>query len=184
MRVVKCHARRIAALWRKEVFGNEYAVFSVLSTYTMASRSASIPPAEVSAFSAAPAASSTAQHSTCAPASLHLPALQATSPATLAVRAEQLPDYASGALVALAAMPRVRGILLREGCEAKWDRLVNQEAALGHTRGQERKAVCNSFRRGTGPFTACINVPEHFSGSFANCYHGSERGRCSLRPSK
>jgi len=61
---------------------------------------------------------------------VNIPSLPAQSPAALAERAEQLPQQASAALTALAAMPRVCGIMLQEGKEIKWHRVVNREAGL------------------------------------------------------
>src|SRR3954451_3960026 len=87
--------------------------------------------------SSARSAATTSVASTTAPAALNLPALQAESPRALAARAEQLPEKASAALQALARQPRAWGVNLRAGRDIVWDRMVNQEAVLGYTRGQE-----------------------------------------------
>jgi hypothetical protein len=118
-------------------------------------------------------------------AALGLPTLQAESPGTLAARAEQLPEKASAALLALASLPRARGIRLRAGRSILWERVGNQEAALGYTRSEECvAAACASCERGAGPFVKCIVVQGMLSGSCTNCHYGSGGARCSFRPRK
>ncbi|KAH0541713.1 hypothetical protein FGG08_003805 [Glutinoglossum americanum] len=56
---------------------------------------------------------------------LNLPTVQADSPATLAARAEQLPEKLSSALVTLAHMPKLRGVYLRSGRTIVWEQKVN-----------------------------------------------------------
>ncbi|KAI9784975.1 MAG: hypothetical protein M1839_001171 [Geoglossum umbratile] len=116
-----------------------------------------------------------------ATAALDLPALQTESPRALAARAEQLPAKASAALQALARLPRTRGVNLRAGRDIVWDRMVNQEAVLGYTRGQEPAQACASCKRQAGPFMKCVVVQGKLSGACTNCHYGSGSRRCSFR---
>ncbi|KAH0536271.1 hypothetical protein FGG08_006850, partial [Glutinoglossum americanum] len=120
-------------------------------TATMLARTTSQPPANTSStftpFVAVPAhtdpavpAEHTEHTESSAAATLSLPMLltvQADSPLTLAAHTEQLLEKSSGALVDLAHMPRLRGVRLRSDRTIIWDRVGNQEAVLGYTRGLE-----------------------------------------------
>ena len=177
----------------------------------MPARATSMPPARPAAASEAPASSitgmassSTASHiaatssssttahaaatpsvasnaATAAAQALSLPTLQAESPRALAARAEQLPPKASAALRALARLPRVRGIILRGGRDIAWERMGNQETALGYTRGQESVVACASCQRQARPFVKCVTVQGRLSGACTNCHYGSGSCRCSFR---
>ncbi|KAH0541799.1 hypothetical protein FGG08_003754 [Glutinoglossum americanum] len=126
-------------------------------------------------------ARSAATASAAGTAALDLPALQAESPRALAARAEQLPEKASAALQALARLPRARGVNLRAGRDIVWDRMVNQEAVLGYTRGQEPAQACASCKRQAGPFVKCVVVQGKLAGACTNCHYGSGSCRCSFR---
>ena len=140
------------------------------------------PPAiTASAASAAPAGASPIA---APPFPLIQPAPQAEFPGALATRAEALPAGPSAAMTALAALPRVRGIVLRPSRAVNWARGVNQEAVLAQTRGAPPPTPCASCARGAGPFTTCVVVAERLGGSCANCHYGSEGTRCSLRAVK
>jgi Protein of unknown function (DUF3716) len=177
-----------------------------LRTVTMPARATSMPPPNATSttstnvFPAAPvvavsavavpivaipssarSAATTSAASTAASAALNLPALQAESPHALATRAEQLPEKASAALQALARQPRARGVNLRAGRDIVWDRMVNQEAVLGYTRGQEPAQACASCKRQAGPFVKCVVVQGKLSGACTNCHYGSGSRRCSFR---
>src|SRR3954452_395869 len=118
-----------------------------------------VPIPEASSSTCSTATASVA--STVAPAAtaaLDLPALQTESPRALAARPDHLPAKASAAPQALARLPRTRGINLRAGRDIVWDRIVNQEAVLGYTRGQERAQACASCKRQAGPFVKCVVV--------------------------
>ncbi|KAI9854398.1 MAG: hypothetical protein M1813_001247 [Trichoglossum hirsutum] len=157
----------------------------------MAARATSCPPAvhPAAASEAAPSSSAgidsnitTANgNAVAAVRTLNLPILQAESPRALAVRAEQLPEKASAVLQALAEQSRVRGINLMSGRSIIWGRMVNHEAALGYTRGQETTVACVSCKRQAGPFVKCVVVQGKLSGACTNCHYGSGGRRCGFR---
>src|SRR4051794_29123196 len=116
-----------------------------------------------------------------ATAAFDLPALQTESPRALAARAEQLPAKVSAALQVLARLPRTRGVNLRAGRDIVWDRMVNQEAVLGYTRGQEQAQACASCKGQARPFVKCVVVQGKLSRACTNCHYGSGSCRCSFR---
>jgi Protein of unknown function (DUF3716) len=121
---------------------------------------------------------------TSAPTSTPTPAptpAQVESPLALAARAESLPPKASATLQALAKLPRVRGVELKAERTIVWERIVNHEAVLGYTRGEGASEACVSCKRRSGPFVACVLVPNMLLGACTNCHYGSGSCRCSFR---
>jgi Protein of unknown function (DUF3716) len=145
----------------------------------MPARANSMPPAQTEA----PASNTRALPAPPASSSkgLTLPTLQAESPITLAARAETLPPKASAVLQDLAGLARARGVSLRAGRTIMWDRIVNQEAVLGYTRGKEASEACVSCKRQAGPFVKCVVVDGKLLGACTNCHYGSGGCRCSFR---
>ena len=102
----------------------------------------------------------------------------------LATRVETLPRKPTRCMCELAVKPRVRGVFLRPRRVLQLGRSINQEAALGFTRGEIAAPACLHCQHEFGPFTECVTVTDMFTGSCTNCHYSSSGSRCSFRPGK
>ncbi|KAF8466879.1 hypothetical protein BDZ91DRAFT_724262 [Kalaharituber pfeilii] len=103
-----------------------------------------------------------------------------TNQTSLAEQAEQLPFKASARLQKLVAMPRLRGVQLRnEEKELSFRRITGHEAILASTRGQIAAKPCITCKNGGGPFKKCIIIEGEMNGACNNCHFASRI--CSFR---
>ncbi|KAF8448379.1 hypothetical protein BDZ91DRAFT_752071 [Kalaharituber pfeilii] len=97
-----------------------------------------------------------------------------TNETSLAEQAEQLPFKASARLQKLVAMPRLRGVQLRNGKELSFRRMTSHEAILASTRGQIAAKPCIRCKKGAGPFEKCIIIEGEMNGGCNNCHFSSK----------
>jgi hypothetical protein len=99
-----------------------------------------------------------------------------------AALAKELPADSTAAMRALAAMETQRRVELRSrNGTLNLRRKINREAVLAQAVGEVNQRACSSCSEGYGPFTVCVVVPGHMSGSCANCHYNSSGTRCNLR---
>lgn len=101
--------------------------------------------------------------------------------ATLLTDRAENPVSHTRSITTLLAMPRKRNLQTQPNRSINFNRPVNEEAALGHTRGEVQDPGCLTCENGNGIFTKCVTVRGLWKGSCSNCQYNSEAARCTLR---
>src|SRR5580692_418610 len=94
-------------------------------------------------------------------------------------------EKVSAAFGAFSQRPAIRRPLLRDNKrKLLLYRQSNREAYLAQSVGRLSAAPCGHCEKEKGPWDQCVVVDGFLVGSCANCHHGGEGTRCSLRLSK
>ncbi|OBT40133.1 hypothetical protein VE00_09949 [Pseudogymnoascus sp. WSF 3629] len=89
----------------------------------------------------------------------------------------------SGVVTALAALPIVRDVFVKNTSSFTLARPANAEAWVAQHVGKEASSLCDHCGKGSGPFGGlpCVVVDDHLGGSCASCHYNSSGRRCSFQ---